>query len=322
MLFFPLSTKESFTIYLSHEISKIFLMKILLAGHSVVDFIHEGEKIRNQPGGLYYTAAALAHWKNQDDLISPVTLVSENSYNFFSAVFDKLDKKFLQFVSEVPTIHLTIHPDKEREERYENISRAVEIPFQYLNYYNGILINMITGFEFDLSTFQTLRKNFTGLIYFDVHSLARGMDANMKREFRPIEKFSQWAECIDILQANENEFLTLSSKSNSMYEIAKELIEHGIKIILITKGEKGVRCFMKRRNEVESIFIPAIKINCVNKVGCGDVFGAVFFYNYLSTQNLQSSLRVANCAGGIVTSYPSHSSLENLKKDVNRKLSE
>lgn len=297
-------------------------MKILLIGHSVVDFIHEPGRMRNQPGGLFYSAAALASWKDKNDLIALCTMISDDSYNFFYDVYEKLDQRFLQRAAAVPKIHLTIHENREREERYENISNKIFIPYERLNDFDGILINMITGFEISVEDIQTVRKSFNGLIYFDVHSLARGLDENLKREFRPVENFSEWARCIDVLQANENEFMTLSSSSNSIIEIAKNVLYEGVKIILLTKGEAGARAFFLRDNELESVFIPSIKIKPINKVGCGDVFGSLFFYNYLAAKDLQNSLRTANCGGGVVASSLSTSQLQNLKLDVNRKLSE
>lgn len=297
-------------------------MKILLIGHSVVDYIHEPGGVRNQPGGLFYSSAALAGWKDKNDCISLCTLTSDESYNFFSDVYENLDKQFLQRTAAVPTIHLTIHENRERDERYENISNKINIPFERLNDYDGILINMITGFEIDVDDLRRIRKNFSGWIYFDVHSLARGLDEKLKREFRPVENFSERTRRIDILQANENEFMTLSTSSISVFEIAKNILNEGVKIILLTKGEAGVRSFFLRDDELESVFIPSIKIKSINKVGCGDVFGALFFYNYLASKDLQNSLRIANCGGGIVASYFSTSQLQNLKLDVNRKLSE
>jgi len=46
------------------------------------------------------------------------------------------------------------------------------------------------------------------------------------------------------------------------------------------------------------VFVSAEKVNVNNKVGCGDIFGSVFFYNYLITKNVIGSLIAANYAAG------------------------
>jgi fructose-1-phosphate kinase PfkB-like protein len=45
-----------------------------------------------------------------------------------------------------------------------------------------------------------------------------------------------------------------------------------------------------------------IKIKVVIKVGGRDIFGAVFFYLYISTGNVKRSFDVANKTGVIITS--------------------
>ncbi|MFA5804952.1 MAG: hypothetical protein WC879_09925, partial [Melioribacteraceae bacterium] len=49
-------------------------------------------------------------------------------------------------------------------------------------------------------------------------------------------------------------------------------------------------------------FVNAIEINSANKIGCGDIFGAVFFYIYISTNDILVSLKAANKAGAVAAS--------------------
>ncbi len=51
-------------------------------------------------------------------------------------------------------------------------------------------------------------------------------------------------------------------------------------------------------------------------VGTGDVFGAVFFYNYIKTKDASSSLGLANTAAGCAASYNDFKNFDNLKEDV------
>jgi len=39
-----------------------------------------------------------------------------------------------------------------------------------------------------------------------------------------------------------------------------------------------------------------------NKIGCGDIFGATFFYSYIGTHDIKQSLYIANKAGAYAAS--------------------
>ena len=62
--------------------------------------------------------------------------------------------------------------------------------------------------------------------------------------------------------------------------------------------------------------MPALDVKPVNKVGCGDVFGAVYFYNYIRNKNLIEALTRANIAAGTSTTYIDINDYLNLKADV------
>jgi len=292
-------------------------MKLLLIGHSVEDHIIKNAKEVIQPGGLYYTALAVSSIKAAEDEMFLHTSL-KNNYHLFDDVYSGFNKKYVEELDEVPEIHLTIHPDKEREERYTNITTKLNLPQQYDFGFDGILINMITGFEIEPEELKVLRNNFGGLIYFDLHSLSRGMNEKLERIFRPVPNKVKWLRCIDILQTNENEIFTLSDKKN-INAIASEVLESGVKILIITKGELGVRAYVKNGSEIESVFVSAEKLVVKNKVGCGDIFGAVFFYNYIKDANLLDALLKANRAAGIAVSYDEFFMFKNLKNDVSRR---
>ncbi len=75
---------------------------------------------------------------------------------------------------------------------------------------------------------------------------------------------------------------------------------------------------LRENNKVESIYEPAITVDINNKIGCGDVFGAVFFYSYISqgVKSIGNALRLANIAAGCTASYKGINEFTNLKKDV------
>ena len=290
-------------------------MKYLIIGHSVEDHIHYNGKNLIKPGGIFYSALSLLNFKDDEDEIFLNTYIQKDNYNLFLDVYEKFDKKYITSVERIPKVYLNVHDNKERGETYENITANLEIKADNLNDFDGILINMITGFDVSLEQLKQIRKNYKGTIFLDVHTLSRGLDENYRRNFRIIPQFNEWAESIDILQANENEIKTLFNIEDEL-SIVKKILDCGVKIFILTKGEKGARIFSLRKREIISMFVPAIKVEIKNKIGCGDVFGSVFFYSYIKTKNIGNALRLANIAAGCSVLYDEVNKYENLKKDV------
>jgi sugar/nucleoside kinase (ribokinase family) len=76
-------------------------------------------------------------------------------------------------------------------------------------------------------------------------------------------------------------------------EIVEEIFGFGVKVLCVTKGELGAKVYYKNQNEIASYFVAARKINNPNVIGCGDVFGASFFYSYIRNKNAMYSLTIA-----------------------------
>ena len=277
-------------------------MKILVIGHSIIDRFEGEENEQPKPGGVYYSTLGLLSVAKPSDEIYLLTSWNEKSFQIFERVYSKINLSLASRVESLPEVILKTSGAGEREEEYKNLSNQFDIQCVHdWNIFDGILINMITGFDISLEQLQTIRKKFHGLIYFDVHTLARGINANMKREFRPIPDASLWLENIDAVQVNENEIKTLDQSANEM-ECAANIFSMGPKLLIVTKGSRGAHVYFKNENEVESIFMKSERVNTVNKVGCGDIFGAVFFYSYISTSEIKLSLKLANKAGSIAAS--------------------
>lgn len=293
-------------------------MKLLVIGQTVEDhYMKNGEEV-TAPGGIYYAASALKQIKAAGDEIILCTSIEEKNYSLYSEVYDHFDKQYLQRVGSVPRVWLTINPASERSERYHNINASLNTDFD-LSSFDGILLNMVTGFDISLQQLKDFRKRFKGLIYLDVHTLSRGLDENNNRNFRIIPHFDQWAECVDIIQVNTNELYTLSDLKEEQ-QIKKWLFEAGVKSVIVTLDEKGSKYYFNDRTEIASVFQSAIKIDVKNKIGCGDVFGAAFFYKYMKTMELHTALQFANSAAGCIASYNNVSMIKNLKNDIDRQL--
>lgn len=272
-------------------------MKILVIGHSVEDHIHQKNEENIKPGGVYYSVLGLSRIIAANDEIHLITALQKSNENLFSDVYNKINKKNINWVEEIPKVHLIIHASEERTECYENISKNLEVDYDILNHFDGILINMITGFDITLQQLKEIKKKFNGLIYLDVHSLSRGFNSSKTRVFQQIKNFDEWAICSDIMQSNEFEVKTLFGLNDEI-EIAVNVLKREKQILIVTKGDAGACAYFKRNEKVGSISVAAEKIEVKNNVGCGDVFGSVFFYHYLKSGNVNKSLYAANQAAG------------------------
>jgi len=294
-------------------------MKILIIGHSVVDKIYADNQEMIKPGGIFYSTISFLNLINDNDRLFLMTNFDKLSYNYFSFVYDKINLELSAEVEKVPIVNLKIYNNRERDETYENFTSKINVNLNF-NYsqFNGIFLSLITGLDISLENLHRLRRLYDGPIYMDVHSLARGIENN-KRYFRKIPDSAEWIKCVDILQANENEVKTICEFDDEI-QIAKFVLRNGPKILLVTKGKVGARLFIMRNNEIESAFIPAIKVNPVNHVGCGDTFGASFFYSYIHSNDIYYALKFANIAAGYSTLYSEVKQFNNLKNDIFTKL--
>ena len=291
-------------------------MNFLVIGHSVVDEIFEKEYHTVKPGGIYYTILSLLSLVESEDKIFLCTDIAEDNSELFGFVYDQVENKFIRKVKSIPCVKLVINEHGERKETYTELAENLILPKGNLKFFDGVLINMITGYDVSLHQLNELRKIFVGMIYFDVHTLSRGVDKNLERNFKRIKNFNLWAESIDILQANESELQTLSDKSKEI-EIVEELLLSGIKQVLVTRSERGATVYFMDNYSVKRVDKTALQVEPINKVGCGDVFGAAYFYNYIKNENVDLALLNANTYAGIATTYYSEKDYLNLKHDAN-----
>lgn len=267
-------------------------MKILLIGHSIIDNIDHGDIKRISPGGIFYSVLGLLAVRSKSDQICLLTSICSEKYFLFEKVYSRINRDLLITTDSMPEVFLQISDVGERSEKYLNLSRPlITDRIEDLNSFSGILINMITGFDISVNELKRIRENYSGIIYFDLHTLSRGVDENLNRNFRPVPDILDWLANIDILQCNQHELLTIGGSTN---ENSIELIMNaGVKYLLVTGSEQGASLYFKDQNEIKIIRRPAKTVKAVNKVGCGDIFGSVFFYNYLCRKDAAFSLEQA-----------------------------
>ncbi|WP_304130887.1 carbohydrate kinase family protein [Ignavibacterium album] len=267
-------------------------MKILLIGHSVFDTVSLSEKDVSSPGGIFYSAQQLLKISSPEDELFICTQIDDYTKEYFLPVYSGFNNDFIEKVDAIPSVKLFPDNKTERKEVYLNYPSKLNLSKINFSDFNYIMINMITGTDISPDDLKFIRLQTSALIYFDVHTLSRPMNQSGERIFTTLKNYEEWIRNIDIIQANENEFATLGSFKSETERVNK-LFELGVKIILLTKGSNGAKAYFKRSGEVLSYFISSKKIKTINTVGCGDTFGATFFYNYIRTKNVYKSLSFA-----------------------------
>ena len=289
-------------------------MKLLLIGQSVEDHIYHNNEHKVQPGGIFYSVSALQGIMDKSDRLYLCTSYRKGDSLFWEQ-YEKLNPDYLNYTDSIPEVRLNIYDDREREEIYRNITGNLNVNTDDLNKFDGILINMVTGFDITLNQMEEIRRNFNGLIYFDVHTFSRGLNDKLERYFRVIPDFKKWLINIDILQANSKEIFSLTDSENRN-EILKFVLGNNVKYLLETRGKEGVVCHSLKSSEISSKKISALNVNVKNQVGVGDVFGAVFFYSYIKNKSVDAALEHAVRASGMAASYNNLNEFKNLRNDV------
>ncbi len=298
-------------------------MKLLFVGSSIEDFIHSGDEILNQPGGMFYTASAVDALMGKDDICYLLTNMSESQKHHYFPLYNSFNLELVNPVEKLPVNHLFIKEHGERDEKYENLTEPIVFDATKIaeENFDGILVNLITGYDLGCEAFKKLKPATNGPVFLDVHSLARSMNSDGTREFKIIEKIEEWLSSVDILQANETEIMCCGTAETEEL-IVENILNLGVKIVLVTKSNLGARMYYKSEGEINSIFAKAHPVETINKVGCGDLFGAAYFMSYLANNDPIKSLYYANAAGAAVSTYDSTALIKNLKNDIDTLLYE
>lgn len=294
-------------------------MKILTIGQTLLDTIEYNDMQEKKPGGIYYTIASLLALKENEDEIFLISEVPIENYESISFFYDNINTSFCKKIQKPREVFLKVESNGERIECFNFRPESLSIPDINFNDFDGILINMITGFEISFEDLKRIRDKYYGIIYFDLHSLSRMEWDGSKRKYSTVKNIDKWLESIDILQCSLLESKTLFGDLPEK-EIAQKALDLGLSSIIITKGGEGVSCYFYENDELSSVYFPAEKIEAKNHVGLGDGFGAAFFYYYLKYGSLALALSAGNSFAAALAQNFDLKSPEHLKDYVNSKL--
>lgn len=98
---------------------------------------------------------------------------------------------------------------------------------------------------------------------------------------------------VDILFANEEEAKALC---NTEPEKALNIIADMVEIAIVKIGEKG--SWIKRGEE--KVFVPALKVDCMDTTGAGDLYASGFLYGLINSKSLKESGEIGTLLAGNV----------------------
>jgi hypothetical protein len=284
-------------------------MTITVIGHACIDTIESphGEGVpREQLGGIVYSLATLATLSSPDDTIVPIFGVNKADYDALTQQlgrFPNIDPSAIYVMNE-PTNRVMLRYGKNGQSRTE-CSRhiAPPIPFSTIKPHlnaDGILINMVSGFDITLETLDLIRMDVRERgtpIHFDVHSLTLGIDEHHTRFRRPLTDWRRWCFFLNSIQMSEEEAAGLTTERYDEATLANPLMPLMVEALVITRGSRGLTLITQKNKKLTRYDIDGIAVNVpADPTGCGDVFGAAFLWKFLTSRDYVSAAHFANTA--------------------------
>ena len=123
--------------------------------------------------------------------------------------------------------------------------------------------------------------------------------------------------CVDYLTPNESELEILTQKTlkteKDIESAAKSLLEHGLKAVIVTLGEKGA-CQVTNQGV---LYHPAFKVKAVDTTGAGDAFTGALAVQLAEGKRLEEAIQTSNAAGAAAVvkkgAQPSLACLEDIE---------
>ena len=300
-------------------------MNILVIGHPCFDVIqHPNGEETESYGGIYYSVAALANLADEHTSILPVFPIGENEYD-----------RYIKELSRYPAVDTSgIYPHKGPSNKvrlvYADTNTRVEcsknifppIPFptvqRFLSRADGILVNMISGFDLELETLDYIRMAVRDRhvpIHLDVHSLTLGIDQEHRRSRRPLPVWRRWCFMIETIQMNEEEAAGLTPDHLDERNLALQLLALGGRGFIITRGERGATVYGQEHKHVKRHDLPpASASKVVDPTGSGDVFGAAFSCRYFQTRDVLGAAAFANEVAGLSIEFAGPGGLDEIRQ--------
>ncbi|WP_243371898.1 carbohydrate kinase family protein [Microvirga solisilvae] len=145
-----------------------------------------------------------------------------------------------------------------------------------------------------IAEFATLHDNPDVIAMAHGHGLTVSLDPSWDDQLiRRDAAFFTMCAGVDIFLPNVEEGQALTGE-HSDEAILKSLEEH-FPLVVLKRGERGATA----SNKAARIAVDALPVNVVDTTGAGDAFNAGFLHSWLSTRDLQASLKAGIEAGAL-----------------------
>lgn len=304
-------------------------MNISAIGHIAKDVFHipanslnGDEQTVESYGGILYSVATLANLLSKEDKVTPIFGVVEQEYDALIELLERYGNiethGIFKLRGETNTVHIFPGVDGNQIECSKHI--APPIPFARIKPYldvDGVLINMASGFDITLETLDYVRMQIRDKqipVHLDVHSLTMGIDKEYTRFRRSLTDWRRWCFMVNSIQMNEQEAAGFTSERYNEETLINQLMPLMVNALLLTRGERGVTLIRQEHKKISYHEIAGIEVNdVVSTIGCGDVFGAAFFYEHLTTHDFVKAAEFGNNAAASKAKHYGIEGLTNLK---------
>lgn len=282
------------------------MLNLSVIGTTCIDII----KLSNTPyafksfGGIVYLITALSGLFKNSANIYPVTKIEKKYYKKYIKFLEKYPNIKSEYIYDEPgkTNIVSLVYDIEHKHRCEkSFLGSTPINFSQIkpviNFSDMIIVTYISGYDISLKTLETLRKNYTGIIYGDIHSFILTKTTDGIRKYRNIKNYEQWIRNFDILQGSEIEWQVLLKNRfpqitpSNFDKIAGYVLSLGVKKIIMSMGKDGV--IGAEKNKIYNI--PGRKIKkIIDTTGCGDTLAAGIVWGILLKKDFKLALKIGN----------------------------
>lgn len=263
---------------------------------------HPDSTVVNSWGGILYNLKFLNAFPELT--IYPAVNIGDDCRHSILNIlknFENVDSCFVRIVKEDNNYCLLTY--KDQSAKSEILKGGVPpLVFRDISGLVGcelVLLNFISGKDVSLKTLEKFRREYSGTIYIDLHSLTLGRrkgSQGAERYLRLPRLWRRYVACADILQINRVEFELLSRQSFSPQNGRRffQCLGPNIKCMIVTLGDNGCMLFISN-GEPKAVPLPADPVTKIyDTTGCGDVFSAGFIGRYLESGNFIASAKSGN----------------------------
>ena len=277
---------------------KIPNKQILCVGELLWDRLPKGAK----PGGAPTNVALHLNSIGQDVTLASRIGNDEPGKELVSFLEKSgLNSEFIQVDKSLPTSEVLVHLDENRNASYEicepvawdNLESSEPLVERAKK--SGLLIYGTLA-----SRNAKTRETILNLLNYNAVKL---IDVNFRKPYDSKEVVEKLLEKTDIVKLNDDELVVFAKWYNKQNLDEKKLIKwfvsfYGIKMVCVTRGEKGALLYYDDRFYEH----PGFKVKAIDTVGAGDAFLAGLIASLLDNKSPYESLAFACATGAFVAS--------------------